>query len=261
MTTTTASGALPVAAASAAAEPSPVLALANAPVLWICALGVFLVVAVQSVIYMKAARRAAPAVGMTSQELRTSFRSGAIAAIGPSLAVVLVAIALLALFGTPATLVRIGLIGSVSFETAAASIAAGTTGAELGGPTYTPQVFAIVFFTMSMGGAMWMIGTLILTPLLQRGGHKLQKVNPALMTVVPAAALLGAFISLGLAEVPKSPVHVITLATSAVVMGLCLLLARLPGLRWLREWGLGIAILVGLTAAFLAHSAGLGPAA
>jgi Domain of unknown function (DUF5058) len=248
-------------AASAAAppEPSPVLALANTPVLWICALGVFLVVAVQSVIYMKAARKAAPSVGMTPQELRTSFRTGAIAAVGPSLAVVLVAIALLALFGTPATLVRIGLIGSVSFETAAASIAAGTTGAELGGPTYTPQVFAIVFFAMSMGGAMWMLATLILTPLLQRGGHKLQKVNPALMTVVPAAALLGAFISLGLAEVPKSPVHLITLLTSAAVMGLCLVLARVPGLRWLREWGLGIAILVGLTAAYLAHSAGLAP--
>jgi hypothetical protein len=246
--------ALAAASTAAAAEPSPVLALANTPVLWICALGVFLVVAVQSVIYMKAAR-----VGMTPQDLRTSFRTGAIAAVGPSLAVVLVAIALLALFGTPATLVRIGLIGSVSFETAAASIAAGTTGAELGGPTYTPQVFAIVFFAMSMGGAMWMLATLILTPLLQRGGHKLEKVNPALMTVVPAAALLGAFISLGLAEIPKSPVHLITLLTSATVMGLCLLLARVSGLRWLREWGLGIAILVGLTAAYLAHSAGLGP--
>ena len=94
--------ALATASTAAAAEPSPVLALANTPVLWICALGVFLVVAVQSVIYKKAARKAAPAAGMTPQELRTSFRTGAIAAIGPSLAVVLVAIALLALFGTPA---------------------------------------------------------------------------------------------------------------------------------------------------------------
>lgn len=257
MITTTA---LTTASAAAAAEPSPVLALANTPVLWICALGVFLVIVVQSVIYAKAARKAAPAAGMSAQDLRTSFRAGAIAAVGPSLAVVLVAIALLALFGTPAVLVRIGLIGSVSFETAAASIAAGTTGAELGGPTYTPEVFAIVFFAMSMGGAMWMLATLILTPLLQRGEHRLAKVNPALMTVVPAAALLGAFISLGLAEVPKSTAHLLTLLTSAAVMGVCLFLARGSGLRWLREWGLGIAILLGLTVAFLAQSAGLGPA-
>ncbi|QCU77212.1 DUF5058 family protein [Citricoccus sp. SGAir0253] len=244
-----------------APEPSPLLMLANSPVLWACALGVFLVIIVQSVIYVRAARKAAPAAGMSPQDLRTSFRSGAVAAVGPSLAVVLVAIALLSLFGTPAVLVRIGLIGSVSYETAAASISAGTAGAELGGPTYTPEVFAIAFFAMSLGGAMWMLATLVLTPLLQRGENRLAKVNPALMTVVPAAALLGAFISLGLAEVPKSMVHVLTLVTSAAVMGVCLLIARLPGMRWLREWGLGIAILLGLTVAFLAQSAGLGPAA
>ncbi|VXB82825.1 DUF5058 family protein [Citricoccus sp. K5] len=248
-------------AADPSSDPNGVLALANMPVLWICALGVFLVIAVQSVIYMMAARKAAPAAGLSQQELKTTFRTGAIAAIGPSLAVVLVAVALLALFGTPATLVRIGLIGSVQYETAAASIAAGTVGAELGGPSYDQQAFAIMFFAMSLGGAMWMLSTLILTPLLKKGEHRMAKVNPALMTVVPAAALLGAFLSLGFAEVPKSSVHVITLAASALVMGACLLLARLPGMRWLREWGLGIAILLGLAAAYLAQSAGLAPVA
>ncbi|MFB9072172.1 DUF5058 family protein [Citricoccus parietis] len=243
--------------ASPSTDPNGVLALANTPVLWICALGVFLVIGVQSVIYILAARKASAAAGMTKQELNTSFSTGAIAAIGPSLAVALVAVALLPLFGTPATLVRIGLIGSVQYETAAASIAAGTQGVELGGPGFDQQTFAIMFFAMSLGGAMWMLATLILTPLLKKGEHKMAKVNPALMTVVPAAALLGAFVFLGLAEVPKSSVHVVTLATSAVVMGLCLLLAKLPGMRWLREWGLGIAILAALTAAYLAQSAGL----
>jgi hypothetical protein len=250
-----------IAAATVDADPNNVLALANSPVLWACALGVFVVIAIQSVIYMMAARKAAAAAGMTRQELNTAFRSGGIAAIGPSLAVVLVAIALLPLFGTPATLVRIGLIGSVQYETAAASIAAGTAGAELGGPTYDQQTFAIVFFAMSLGGAMWMLSTLILTPVLKRGENRLAKVNPAIMTVVPAAALLGAFLSLGFAEIPKSGAHAITLAASAVVMGICLLLAKLPGMGWLREWGLGIAILVGLATAYVAQSAGLGAAA
>lgn len=245
-------------AAPADADSNNVLSLANTPVLWICALGVFLVIAIQSVIYMKAARKAAVAAGMTPQELKTSFRTGAVAAIGPSLAVVLVAIAILALFGTPATMLRIGLIGSVQYETAAASIAAGSAGAELGGPNYDQSVFTIAFFAMSLGGAMWMVATLILTPLLKRGEHRLEKVNPALMTIVPGAALLAAFLSLGLAEVPKSTVHAITLAASAGVMAGCLALARLPGMRWLREWGLGIAILLGLAAAYFAESVGLG---
>ncbi|MEB7447892.1 DUF5058 family protein [Arthrobacter koreensis] len=218
-----------------------VLAIANTPVLWICALGVFGVVVVQSLIYMRAARRVAPAVGMTPDELRVSFRSGAVAAIGPSLAVVLVAIALLALFGTPAVLVRIGLIGSAAYETGAANVAAATVGAEL-------------------GGAMWMLATLVFTPLLKRGGHRLATVNPLVMTIVPASALLAAFISLGLAEAPKSTAHALTLLAAAAAMGACLLLARILHRPWLREWGLGIAIVAGLLAAYTAHTAGLGPA-
>lgn len=248
------------AASTASADPNNVLSLANTPVLWLCAIGVFVVIGVQSVIYILAARKASAAAGMTHRELNTAFRSGAVAAIGPSLAVVLVAVALLPLFGTPATLVRIGLIGSVQYETAAASIAAGTVGAELGGPNFDQYAFVIMFFAMSLGGAMWMIATLILTPVLKRGEHRLAKVNPAIMTVVPAAALLGAFLSLAFAEIPKSSVHTITLCASAAVMGVCLLLAKLPGMDWLREWGLGIAILAGLAAAYLSQAAGLGAA-
>lgn len=43
-------------------------------------------------------------------------------------------------------------------------------------------------------------------------------------------------------------------------MGACLLLARILHRPWLREWGLGIAIVAGLLAAYTAHTAGLGPA-
>ncbi|SDI66000.1 protein of unknown function [Arthrobacter subterraneus] len=238
-----------------------ILSIANMPVLWACALGVFAVIILQSVIYIRAARKAAPAAGITGAELKTSFRSGAVAAIGPSLAVVLVAIALLALFGTPAVLVRIGLIGSAAYETGAANIAATTMGATLGDATYTQQVFAVAFFAMSIGGAMWMLTTLIATPLLKRGEHKLAKVNPLIMTVVPAAALLAAFISIGIGEIPKSAAHLITLLTAGVVMALCLFLAKRLNRVWLREWGLGFAIVAALFVAYAAHTAGLGPVA
>lgn len=238
-----------------------ILAIANMPVLWICALGVFAVIIVQSLIYIRAVRKAAPAAGITDSELKTSFRSGAVAAIGPSLAVVLVAVALLALFGTPAVLVRIGLIGSAAYETGAANIAAKTMGASLGSDTYTQQVFAVAFFAMSLGGAMWMLATLIMTPLMKRGEHKLAKVNPAIMTVVPAAALLAAFISIGVGTIPKSSAHLVTFLAAGAVMALCLFLAKKLNRGWLREWGLGFAMVAGLVVAYAAHTTGLGPVA
>jgi hypothetical protein len=243
-------------AASAAVDgQSPdIAAVAQSPILWVFALGVFAVIFVQSFIYMRAARIAGPTVGMQRKELDQAFRSGAIASIGPSLAVVIVAIALLALFGTPAVLVRIGLIGSAATETASAGIAATTMGATLGGDGYNQQVFAVAFAAMSISGGAWMLATLILTPLLKRGGNKLSQVNPAAMALIPGAALLGAFSMLTLSELPKSSVHVVTVVVSAAVMAGLLFLAKRLRAHWLKEWALGISILVALVVAFAAHT-------
>ena len=229
-----------------------ILAVANAPFLWVCAIGVFLVIVVQSVIYMKAASKAAPHIGMTSEELKTSFRAGAISAIGPSLAVVMVAVALLTIFGTPAVLVRIGLIGSVSYETAAAAIAAKTAGAELGGPTYTQAVFGLALAAMSLGGAMWMIATLVLTPLLKKGDSALRKVNPAIMMVVPGAAMVAAFMVLGIGELPKSWIHVVAFFSSAGIMTILMVIANKIKRPWIKEWALGIAIMLSLAITYFA---------
>ncbi|WP_404291152.1 DUF5058 family protein [Glutamicibacter arilaitensis] len=223
-----------------------ILAVANSPVLWACAIGVFLVIVLQSVIYMKAAKVAAPHIGMSQQEIKRSFNAGAISALGPSLAVVMVAVALLTVFGTPAVLVRIGLIGSVSYETAAAAIAVNTAGAELGGPTYTQAVFGLALAAMSLGGAMWMIATLVLTPLLKRGDSALRKVNPAIMMVVPGAAMVAAFMVLGIGELPKSWIHVVAFGSSAVIMTVLMLIAKQVDKPWIKEWALGIAIILSL---------------
>ena len=243
--------------ASAATDYLP---LANAPVLWILAMAVMGVVVIQSLIYMNAVRKNAESAGMTQAEVTTAFRAGGVAAIGPSLAVVLVAVALLPLFGTPPVIVRVGLIGSAATEVASASIAAGTMGANLGDETFTRGVFVVALMAMSLSGAGWMLSTLILTPIFKRSSHKLEKVNPALMSIIPGAALLAAFAALTFREIPKSPTHIIAIVASAVIMSICLVLARTLRQSWLKEWALGISVLAGLVAAYFAHYAGLGVA-
>ncbi|HLR44638.1 MAG TPA: DUF5058 family protein [Brevibacterium sp.] len=235
-------------------------AVANAPLLWALALAVMGVVVLQSIIYMGAVRRNAAAADMSQDEVRKAFRAGGVAAIGPSLAVVLVAVALLPLFGTPPILVRIGLIGSAATEVASAEVAARSMGSGLSGGDYTVDVFVVALMSMSLSGAMWMLATLIMTPLLKRGSAKLAEVNPALMSIVPSAALLAAFAALTLTEFPKSSAHIIAVAGSAVTMGICLAIARALDIAWLREWALGFSILAGLFCAYFAHNAGLGAA-
>lgn len=247
---------MPTAAPYRFADPgsTDIWAIANSPILWVFALGVFGVIFVQTFLYIRAARTAAAGIDMPLKEIRESYRAGAVASIGPSLAVVLVAIALLALFGTPAVLVRIGLIGSAATETASAGIAATSMGAELGADSYTQQVFAVAFMAMSLSGGMWMLCTLLLTPILKRGSQTLGKRNPAVMALIPAAALLGAFSMLAVAETGKSSLHLLLVLSSAGVMALCLLIAKLLQLKWLKEWALGFSILVALFVAFLLHT-------
>ncbi|WP_029090155.1 DUF5058 family protein [Brevibacterium album] len=230
--------------------------LANTPILWILALAVLSVVGIQSAIYMVAVRRNAEAADMSPREVNRAFRAGGIAAIGPSLAVVLVAVALLPLFGTPPVLVRIGLIGSAATEVASAELAAQTMGSGLSGDGYTTDVFVVALMAMSLSGAGWMLATLILTPVLKTGSAKLQKVNPALMSIVPGAALLAAFAALAMTELPKSGVHAVAVAVSAVIMAVCLLIANRLRAAWLKEWALGFAIVGALTVAYFVHHAG-----
>ena len=229
--------------------------VASSPFLWVCALGVFAVIFIQTFLYSRAAKAAAPHVDMPLREVREAFRAGAVASIGPSLSVVLVAIALLALFGAPAVLVRVGLIGSAPTKTASANLAAQSMGAMLGGDSYTQQVFAVAFMAMSLSGGMWMLCTLLLTPVLKRGSKSLAKRNPAAMALIPTAALLGAFSMLTIAEIPKSNIHMMLVLISAASMAFFLFLAKLLKAKWLKEWALGFAILIAITAGYFMHTA------
>ncbi|ALJ19902.1 DUF5058 family protein [Microbacterium sp. No. 7] len=235
--------------------------IVNAPVLWLTVVAVFGVIIAQSVIYYVAVRKAAPAVGMSRKEVATSFRAGAVASIGPSLAVALIALTLITVFGTPAALVRIGLIGSAAFEVGGAAISANAQGAELGGEGYTQSVFASVLLSLSLAGTVWMLVTLIATPLLKRGANRLEgrTVGRAAgaMSIIPGAALLGAFATLGMQQVQRGLGATLVVATTAAVMAIALWIARRFSQNWLREWGLGIAVVIGLVVAVLINAAGI----
>lgn len=238
------------------AASTDILAIANSPILWICAIAVLGVIAIQSVIYFLSARRAAPDAGLSTQDANRALRTGAISAIGPSLAVAMIAISLVALLGTPSTLVRIGLIGSAPYETLSASLAAGAQGASLGGEGWNQGVFAIALLAMTIGGSMWMIVTLIATPLLKRGSSKLSKANPLVLTIIPAAAMAGAFITTAMIEGAKGWVNLIVMGVSAAVVALGAFAAKRLRIGWAQEWALGVAILVGVIVAYLLTGAG-----
>lgn len=236
-------------------------AVTGMPVMWLTVAGVFAVIIIQTVIYYRAVRRTAPAVEMSHDDVRRSFRAGMVASIGPSLAVCLIAITLIAVFGTPGVISRIGLIGSAPFDVAGGGIVAQTQGATLGGAGYTQSVFATVLLCIALAGAGWMLVTLIATPLLKRGTGRIEAKSTTkgagAMAIIPTAALFGAFGTFGIQQFTHGLATIIVLLASAAVMSACLWIASAAKQPWLKEWGLGISLVLGIAVGILVTHAGI----
>lgn len=245
-------------AVAAPSESTDVLAIANSPILWGSVVAVFAVIAIQTIIYYRAAARTAPSVGLERKDVAKAFRAGAVASIGPSLAVSLIAVTLISVFGTPGVLQRIGLVGSAAFDVAAAGLVADTEGTTLGGEGYTQQVFANVLLCIAIAGAGWMLVTLIATPLLKRGQGALEKgKNRGLMAVISAAALTGAFLCFSFQQAVKGFGPLLVLLASGLIMAALLFIAKRFAQHWLKEWALGISLVASLAIAALLPSLGI----
>src|SRR5699024_6941998 len=112
---------------------SEVLSVANSWPLWIIAIVVMSLVYFQSIKFMILGSKAGESVGMTKKDVRAAIRTGAYSSLGPSFAIVVVAISLISILGNPVTLVRIGIIGSAPVEAVGATVGAVAAGSRHGG--------------------------------------------------------------------------------------------------------------------------------
>lgn len=223
-----------------------VMSLANSPVLWIIALFIIGMVIFQAIMFYKIAKEAAPAAGLNEQEVKRAARTGFISSIGPSFGIAIVIISLLALLGSPITLMRIGIVGSAATETAAAQIGANAFGVELGGDGFNMQAFTTMVWTMCLGGMGWLLFTLLFTKSLGKTESKVRKKNPKVMAVVSLAAMLGAFGYLLTEQMVKGVTYSAAAVVSLVIMVVIMKFADKKDISWLREWSLGISMVCGM---------------
>lgn len=225
-----------------------VMQLANGNIVWIFALFVIAVVIFQALIFRYLAKKAAPAAGLTPQDVTRSARTGFISSLGPSFGIAIVIISLIAILGPPVTLMRIGIVGSAATETAAAQIGANAFGVELGGEGFNGQAFATMIWTMCLGGMGWLLFTLFFTKSLGKVEKKVRNKNPKAMQIISLAAMLGAFGYLTTEQMITSLNYTFAALVSLVVMVLIMSVADKRDINWLREWSLGISMVFGMLA-------------
>ncbi|ONK24299.1 DUF5058 domain-containing protein [Bacillus sp. VT-16-64] len=215
--------------------------------LWMIAFTVICIVIFQALMFIRLAKKAAIEVGMTSKEVKIAIKTGLIGSIGPSFGIGIVIISLIALIGSPLTMMRIGIIGSASTEAAAAEIGANAFGSSLRTESFTVEAFSTVVWTMCLGGMGWLLFTFLFTKSLGNVQNKLKAKNPKLMGIVSAAAMMGAF---GYLAVEKMVID-ISSAVAGFMAIFTLFIAKKTGKTWLKEWSLAIAMMVGMYSGYL----------
>lgn len=130
---------------------------------------------------------------VTKYEISLAAKTGAVAAIGPALSTVTIALSLIVMVGSGATFLRCGVIGAPAWELMMAGISSQTVGVEFGTPEFTEAVFTLCIYGMTLASAPYFINTIITLKPLDKAAAKSaeKKSGPNFMNYVGNAAMMG----------------------------------------------------------------------
>ena len=249
----------------------------NHPLLFLIAGLLVAVVLGQSVYFLIKALRRSKQLGMDQSKLRKTMISAGIFTVAPAVAIVISVMVLSKTLGLPLPWLRLSVVGSMSYETVAATNALSAMGETLGSGDLTAQQYVNVLsvMTISIMLGIWLVP--VIGKKLQTGMKSLANRDAKWADTFSNALFIGmiaAFLGFvfcdvsrlwtadesGMVTVVKDGqqlqytatsglIPVCVMGVSALVMVICGLLMRKPKLKWLSEYALPISLILGMAAA------------
>ena len=256
----------------------------NHPVLFCLAGLLIAVVLAQSVYFLLKAMRRSKELGMDQTKIRKTIKTAAIFTIAPAVAIVISVMTLSKKLGLPLPWLRLSVVGSMSYETIAATNALAAMGQSLGSevPLNAQQyVNILLVMTISIMVGIWLVPAI--GKKLQNGMSSLSRRDAKWADIFQNSLFIGmisAFLGFVFCDVSRlwtadanglvtvmqtNPetnvkeavsytatsglVPVGVLVVSALVMVVCGLLMRRPKMKWLSEYALPISLIIGMAAA------------
>ena len=255
----------------------------NHPILFILAGILVAVVLGQSVYFLLKAWKRSKELGMDQKKIAKTIKTAAIFTIAPAVAIVISIITLSKKLGLPLPWLRLSVVGSMSYETVAASNALQAMGQSLGSSlelTAQQYVNVLLVMTISIMMGIWLVP--VIGKKLQGGMASLANRDAAWadtfsnsLFIGMIAAFLGfvfcdvnrlwdadsRFITQTVVEngeqvkvqIPVSAtsgmIPVCVMLVSALVMVACGLLMKKPKLKWLSDYALPISLVLGMASA------------
>jgi hypothetical protein len=226
-----------------------ILAVANEWGVWLTAAPIVIVTLLQVVIYYRQLFVAAPVVDITRDQLRQAFRTGVITAIGPVLAIFIVMVGLMSVIGAPMAWMRLAIVGAAPTELTAATVGSQAAGVTFGGPDYTLETMAVSWWTMAINGIGWLIPVGLFAHTLEGIREKVGGGDQVWLALLSNAAMLGVFGYLNSGNIIALGGPFVAAVVGAISMVVIIQITK--KVLWLREYSLGIAMIIGMLAAVL----------
>ena len=232
----------------------------NHPILFILAGIIILMVLGQSAFFLVKAWKHGLAIGMEKEKLKKIASTAAVFTIAPAVAIVISVITLAKDLGIPLPWLRLSVVGSLSYETIAASNAESAMGLVFGqvsSLTASQYVTIAAVMTVSILVGIWLVP--LVGRKLRNGIIRLENKDRKWSEILTASMFIGmisAFLGYVFCDVSTvfrgdmtGLIPVLVMLLSAVVMALAGLLYKVLKWRWISDYALPISLIAGMAGA------------
>jgi len=232
----------------------------NSPILFVMVGVIIALVLAQSVYFLCKALRRAKELGMDPQKLKKTARTAAIFTIAPAVAIVISVITLSKDLGLPLPWLRLSVVGSMSYETIAATNAESAMGLTFGRVTsLSASEFVTIasVMTLSIMVGIWLVPAI--GEKLQNGMISMENRDKRWGDVFQSAMFIGMIAAfLGYVFCDFSTVFsgstsglipVAVMAVSAIVMALAGLAVKKLKWHWIADYALPVSLVAGMASA------------
>lgn len=232
----------------------------NHPILFLIVGIIIFFVLAQSVFFLVKALKRTKEIGMDTKKLRRIIISASIFTIAPAVAIVVSVIALSKDLGIALPWLRLSVVGSMSYETIAATNALSGMGLEFGkvsNLTATQFVTILFVMTISIMVGIWLVP--VLCKKMKTGLVNMKNKDAKWLDIFQSAMFIGmisAFVGFvfcdfsGVFEGKTAGlIPVFVMLVSAVTMLLCGALMKITKARWISDYALPASLIIGMASA------------
>lgn len=225
----------------------------------IAAVGAGLIV-IESLCFLRKAVGRAKTLGMDQGKIRRCMRAAAVFSVAPAIAILLGILTLSKDLGVPLPWLRLSVVGSLSYETIAATNAENAMGLQFGQTkTLTASQFVTIFFVMTISILFGVTIITFFTGRLQKKREKFLQRDKKWSSILQEAMFLGmisAFVGYIFSDFrgvfsgdTRGLIPVLVFFFSMGLMSLCGLLLKKKEIVWMGDYALPISLIGGMLAA------------